>query len=143
MTAVSGFHDADGVFRPTRQALLPIPINSAIIAAGTPLAAFANGASTTPGVVLDNSEIVGIRWNNDAAPAAFYVEFLLPEDRQPNTPLVVHILCAKSGATVGDATTFTVGCFLKPNGTLQDADANAGGATGAITGNAAAKTLQK
>jgi hypothetical protein len=93
-------------------------------------------------VVLDNSEIVGVRWNNDAAPAAFYSEFLLPEDRQPNTPLIVHLLAAKSGATSGDATTFTVGCFLKPSGTLQDADADAGGASSAMVGAAAAKTIQ-
>lgn len=142
MTLSTGYFDDTGIWRQTTQANKSIAINSAIIAAGTPLAAFANGASTTPGVTLDNSEIVGIRWNNDAAPAAFYVEFDLPTDRQPNTPLIVHLLAAKSGATSGDATTFTVGAFLKPSGTLQDADSDAGGASSAMVGTATAKTIQ-
>lgn len=143
MTLVQGFFDSDGIWRTTTQAFRSVPLNTAIIAAGTPLAAFANGVSTTPGVTLDNSEIVGIRWNNDAAPAAFYLEFNLPEDRQPNTPLIVHAVAAKSGATVGDAVTFTIGAFLKPVGTLQDADSDAGGVSSAMSGSAAAKTLQK
>jgi hypothetical protein len=44
-----GFFDDTGAWKLTTQANRSIPINSAIIAAGTPLAAFANGASTTPG----------------------------------------------------------------------------------------------
>ncbi len=53
------------------------------------------------------------------------------------------MVAAKSGATSGDAVTFAVGCFLKPVGALQDADADAGGASSAMTGAATAKTLQK
>lgn len=142
MPLTTGFFDSDGIWRSTSQAQLRIPFAGLIIAAGTPLAAFANGASTTPGLALDNSEITGVRWNNDAAPAAFYTSLLLPIDRQPSTPMYVKILAAKSGATSGDATTFTVGAFMVSLAALQDADADAGGATSAMTGTSAAKTLQ-
>lgn len=140
---MSGFFDANGFWRETTQSQRPIPFAGLILAAGTPLAAFANATSTTPGLVLDNSEITGVRWNNDAAPAAFYTSVLLPTDRQPGTDVYVRGIAAKSGATSGDATTFTIGAFMTPLAALQDADADAGGASSALTGAAVAKTLQQ
>ncbi len=142
MTQATGFFDSDGIWRTTAIAQRPIPLTNPILAAGTALAAFANATSTVPGLALDNSEIVGIRWNNDAAPAAFYIGTLLPHDRQPGTDIAIKILAAKSGATTGDATTFTIGAFMVSLAALQDADTDAGGATGAMTGAAIAKTLQ-
>jgi hypothetical protein len=57
--------------------------------------------------------------------------------------MVVHVVASKTGATVGDATTFTIAAFFHPVGALRDADANAGGASSAMTGNATSKTVQR
>ena len=54
----------------------------------------------------------------------------------------LHILAAKVGATVGDAVTFTVEAFNNVVDALYDADADFGGATDAMTGDAATKTVQ-
>jgi hypothetical protein len=139
---MNGFTDSNGRFIPTRNSNVALAFSDFEIAAGTPLAAFANGASTTPGVAFDNSKAAGVRWNNDAAPAAMYAAVLMPRHRQPGTDIIVHVLASKSGATVGDATTFTINAWAQTNGALQDAATDAGGATGALTGNAAAKTVQ-
>src|ERR1043165_8016224 len=137
-----GFHDSTGRYRKTVAAIQSIPLAPAFLAAGTPLAAFANGVSTTPGYSLDNSKGVGIRWNNDAAPAAFWTEVNMPVDRQPNTPVVLRIVASKSGATSGDAVTFAVSAFNQDAAALADADTDFGGTTSAMTGAATAKTVQ-
>ena len=138
-----GRTDENGRYRATEQAFLPVNFRSFHLAAGTPLAAFADGASATPGLALDNSEAAGVRWNNHANPAAIWGSLALPQDRAPDTDVIVHIVASKTGATVGDATTFDVGAFFHPVGALRDADATAGGASSAVTGNAATKTVQK
>jgi hypothetical protein len=120
-----------------------IDIRAAILAAGTPMAAFANNASSNPGVTLDNSKAVGIRWNNNASQAAIWSSFELPGDADVTKPMVVVVLASKSGATVGDATTFDVGLYEQVAGALEDATTNLGGTTGALTGNATAKTVSK
>lgn len=140
--AESGFYDTNGQFRKTTLARIPVSLRGCL-AAGTALAAFADGASPTPGLAVDNSEATGIRWNNHATPAAIFTGFAVPNDRQPNTDMTVRILAHKIGATVGDATTFTLGLFFQPKGALHDADATAGGATSAMTGDAATKTVQE
>jgi len=139
---MSGFTDSAGRFIPTRQTNLALGWGDFEIAAGTPLAAFANGASTTAGLAFDNSKAAGVRWNNDAAPAAIYASVLLPRHRRPKSDIIVHVLASKSGATVGDATTFAVNAWAQTTGALQDAATDAGGTTTAMTGNAAAKTVQ-
>jgi hypothetical protein len=138
-----GYHDANRRWRRTERVFLPVDIRSFHLAAGTPLAAFADGASATPGLALDDSEAAGVRWNNHATPAAIWGGVTLPADRRPDTDVIVHVLASKTGSTVGDATTFAVGAFFHPIGALRDADANAGGATGAMVGNATSKTVQK
>jgi hypothetical protein len=137
----TGFTDSTGTFRKTRTAKYRLPLTGRL-AAGTALAAFADGASPTPGLALDGSEASGIRWNNHATPAAIFESVPLPDDRQPNTPLYFKVLAHKTGATVGDAVTFTIGAFFQQAGALYDADSNAGGASSAMTGNAATKTSQ-
>lgn len=139
---MNGYHNSAGRFIPVRQSTLPLSWGDFEIAAGTPLAAFANGASTTAGLAFDNSKAAGVRWNNDAAPAAIYASVLLPAHRKPQSDVIVHILAAKSGATSGDATTFTVNAWAQTNGALQDAATDAGGVTSAMVGTATAKTLQ-
>jgi hypothetical protein len=142
MTTPQGFTDSTGTYRLTTQGKRDLELNNFWLIAGTPLAAFANGASATPGLTVDNSETGGIRWNNNATLTAVFTAVPVPIDRQPNTSMIVHIACSKSGATVGDATTFDVGFFSAPTAGLSDASANAGGTTPAILGSAAAKTGQ-
>jgi hypothetical protein len=138
-----GYHDSTGRYRATEQAFLLVEHRSFHLAAGTPLAAFADGDSVTPGLALDNSEAAGVRWNNHATPAAIWGSLALPQDRVPDTDVIVHIVASKTGATANDATTFTVGAFFHPVAALRDADATAGGASSAMTGAAATKTVQK
>lgn len=138
-----GYTDQNGRYRATTKGFRPVDIRSFYLAAGTPLAAFADGASPTPGLALDNSEAAGVRWNNHATPAAILGCVPLPEDRQPGTDVIVHFVASKTGATVGDATTFTLAGYSHPVGALRDADANLGGASSAMTGDAATKTVQK
>ncbi len=120
-----------------------VALESGHLAAGTPLAAFADGDSVTPGLALDNSEAGGVRWNNHATPAAVFKTVPLPTDIDEAEDLVVEILASKTGATDADDTTFTVGAFFHTVGALRDADANAGGATSAMVGTATSKTVQR
>lgn len=124
----------------TANAMVPIPLASFVDADGDPLAKFADGASTTPGFNLADSEAFGIRWNNHATPAAILGQVSLPKDLDDAHDAYLEFLCSKTGATVGDATTLTTTAFLTAAGALHDADANAGGATSAMVGDAAAKT---
>jgi len=48
---------------------------------------------------------------------------------------------SKTGATVGDATKITVEAFNQVDGATHDADADYGGDTDAVVGDAVAKTL--
>jgi hypothetical protein len=121
-----------------------IDLRAAILAAGTPMAAFGNQAgSSSPGVTLDNSKAVGIRWNNQATQTAIWSSFELPGDMDVTQPSVAVVLASKSGATGGDATTFDVGLYEQVAGAAEDATTNLGGTTSALTGTATAKTVSK
>lgn len=113
------------------------------LAAGTALLAFADGASVTPGLALNDSEAGGVRWNNHATPAAVFRTVPLPSDIDDGIDLTIEVLASKSGATDADDTTFTIGAFIHTVGALSDADTNAGGATDAMVGTATAKTVQR
>lgn len=121
---------------------LPPPGGGWVEADGTVLAAFADGASVVPGLAAVGAEVSGIRWNNHATPDPVLVTVPLPANLG-DFDLELHLLAAKTGATLADATTFTVGAFFNTVGTLYDADATAGGATSAMVGDAAAKTVQE
>lgn len=136
------FTDANGVFRQTEIKRIPLPLNNFWLAAGTPLAAFSNGASTVPGLALDNSKSAGIRWNNHATPDEVYTTFHSPSDRRPGKDLTLKIRAEKSGATLADTSPFTVQAFNQVDGALADADTDFGGDSSAMTGDAAAKTVQ-
>ena len=119
-----------------------IPLTSALdVATGALLAVFAGGASTTPGTQLTDSKSAAVRWNNDAAPGAIAVNVAMPQDLDDTADVVFHALVSKTGATLGDATSLTVGAFEHTVGALHDADVDFGGATSAVVGNAAAKTV--
>lgn len=124
------------------QKTIPIPLTSAIdIATGALLAVFAGGASTTPGTQLTDSKTAAVRWNNDAAPGAIAVNVPMPQDLDDTAVVTFHALVSKTGATLADATSLTVGAFEHIPGALHDADVDFGGATNAVTGDAAAKTV--
>lgn len=129
--------------RSTGMKPVEIPLLSAIEADGTLLAAFSDGDSTTPGIAVANSKALGIRWNNHATPDPIMVSVPIPGDRKADDDLVIHVLASKTGATVGDAVTFAVGAFFLVPDALHDADADCGGTTSAMDGDAAAKTVQE
>jgi len=126
----------------TAQAHIPVPMGSFAEADGTALADFVNGASTTPGWA-HAAEISGIRWNNHATPDPIATEITIPNDLDSSANVVVHLLAAKTGATLGDAVTWTCTAFNAVDGALYDADADFGGASSAMTGDATAKTCQE
>jgi|WetSurMetagenome_2_1015567.scaffolds.fasta_scaffold32121_2 hypothetical protein len=139
---MGGYYNSNGLWVVTETGVVRLPINNFCLAAGTPLAAWADGVSSTPGLNLADSEAVGVRWNTDATPAAIWTQVLLPADRRPYTAITLHILASKVGATVGDAVTFLVTAFAPTVGALHDADANFGGTSSAMTGDATSKTVQ-
>ncbi len=124
------------------QKVIQIPITAFINIAGTQLTVFADGASDQPGFELTGSEALNIRWNNHAAPLAVMSSFLVPNDADITANMTMKFLAAKTGATVGDAVTFTVTALNQVVGALYDADANYGGVSSAMTGDANTKTVQ-
>ena len=109
---------------------------------GTALADFADGASATPGYA-DAAEISGIRWNDHATPTPISCSVPYPQDLDPAEDVTMHFLAAKIGATLGDAVTWTCVVTEAVDGALYDADADLGGASSAMTGDAATKTVQE
>ena len=118
---------------------IPMPV---ITNAGAALAAFSDGASAVPGYCV-TAKGLGIRWNNHATPGAVGTKVIVPPDADVTANMVLHILAAKTGATIGDATKFTVGAYNNDVGAAYDADDTFGGDTGAMTGDATAKTVQE
>ncbi len=118
---------------------IPMPV---ISDAGVALAAFADGDSTTPGYCV-TAKGLGIRWNNHATPGAVGAKVIVPPDMDITANAVLHILAAKTGATVGDATKFTVAAYNNVKAAAYDADNDFGGDTGAMTGDATAKHVQE
>jgi len=109
---------------------------------GAPLAIFANGASAVPGSAFVDSKAFGIRWNDNAALDAIATSFQVPPDADITANFGLRIRASKTGATLADAVTFAVEAFNQVDAALHDADADFGGTSGAMTGDAAAKTIQ-
>jgi hypothetical protein len=120
--------------------VIPIPM-PVITDAGVALAAFSDGDSTVPGYCV-TAEGLGIRWNNHATPGAVGTKVIVPPDMDVTANATLHILAAKTGATGADATKFTVAAFNNVVDALYDADADFGGDSSAMTGDATAKTVQ-
>lgn len=120
-----------------------VPVYPSMLAAGTPMAAFADNAASAPGVTLVDSEGMGIRWNNAASQVAVWTRFTMPIDIDTSKPAILELFASKTGATDADDTTFTITAFNNAKDALHDADANYGGATSAMVGTATAKTVQR
>jgi len=124
----------------TAKGIIPIPM-PVITNAGVALAAFSNADDPLPGFCV-TAEGLGIRWNNHGTPTPVGIKVMIPPDMDVTADAVLHILAAKTGATVGDATKFTVEAFNNVVAALYDVDADFGGDTDAMTGDATAKTVQ-
>lgn len=117
-----------------------VPLTSFVDADGDPLAKFASADNTSCGFNLADSEAFGIRWNNHATPGTVLTQVGLPYDIDDTAPAYVECIASKSGATAGDATTLTLTAFILSVGAVHDFDANCGGVSNALVGDAAAKT---
>ncbi len=124
----------------TAKGIITIPMPT-ITNAGVALAAFSGGDSALPGFCV-TAEGLGIRWNNHGTPTPVGTKVIIPPDMDITANATLHILAAKVGATIGDAVTFTIEAFNNVVDALYDADADFGGATDAMTGDAATKTVQ-
>ncbi len=124
----------------TTNACAHIALASFTAGDATPLAKFASASTPTFGLNFADAKALNIRWNNDAAPGTALCQFSLPADLDDTKDAELEFLCSKSGATVGDATTLTIAAYISVAGDLHDADTNCGGVTGALVGNATAKT---
>lgn len=123
----------------TAQACLEVPLANFMLAAGTPLAAYS--ADPTPGYALADSKARCIKWGSHATPTAIWGSCPVPNDLLDTAAMNLHILASKSGATLADATTFTCAAFFQTVGAAHDADADCGGASSAMVGDAVAKTV--
>lgn len=129
----------------TGLAIIPIDLTAAGLAStGGPMAVFADSANnpSVPGPQINSSESHVVRWNNAATFTGIMRSVYLPSDIDTNYPATVNLICFKVGATVGDATTFTIGAFAQKVGQLVTDDADFGGASNAVVGNATSLTLQ-
>jgi len=125
----------------TAKGIINIPMPN-ITDAGAALAAFSDGDSDVPGFCV-TAKGLGIRWNNHATPGAVGTKVIVPPDADVTANMVLHILAAKVGATVGDATKFTVAAYNNDVGAAYDADDDFGGDSSAMTGDATTKSIQE
>jgi hypothetical protein len=125
----------------TAHAMLPLDILGGItLAAGVGVSAAAP-ATSVPGTAMADAKSPVVKWLAHATPAAFCVSEPVPADLDDTQDVIFHALVSKSGATVGDATKLTVAAFEVVPGALHDADSDFGGDTGAVVGDATAKTV--
>ena len=124
------------------QHTIPLPIAGVLDAVtGANLLVFADASAALPGTQFVDSKSAAIRWNNHATPTAIAFNADMPQDLDDTALVTYHALVSKTGATVGDATKLTVGAFEHIVGALHDADADFGGDTTAVVGDATAKTV--
>ena len=126
----------------TSQGMIEFKPTDFALATGAPLAIFANGASSVPGLYSDGTKVQGVRWNNAATLNAIMASRAYPSDMDQTVVPSLVVYAAKVGATLADASTFDVGLYNQVVGALYDADSNFGSTTGAMTGDAASKTEQ-
>lgn len=119
----------------------PIPLTAFTLAAtGAPMAVFDD---STVGPDLVDSEVIALRWPNEATPPLIGVNWPLPLDLNPNYPLYFHFIVSKTGATVGDATSLTGAYYNVAVGGLHNADTAVVCVSNAVVGNATARTTSR
>lgn len=119
-----------------------IPLGSFVLAAtGLPMVAVA--ATSVPGFALADSKAMGIKWLKHETPGAVTTAIPVPSDLDNEEDAKIEVIASKIGATAGDVTKFTIGAFNNAVGAVFTADADYGGDTGAMTGDATTKTVQK
>ena len=124
------------------QAVINCPMGAFTEQDGTTLADFSAGTSTTPGWSAGD-EGFGVRWNNHGTPDPIATSVVVPPDLDATADVVVHVLAAKVGATIGDAVTWKIEAFNNADAAVYDADADFGGTSSAMTGDATTKTCQE
>jgi hypothetical protein len=120
--------------------VIPLPLGAFQEQDGTALADFSAGP--TPGWSAGD-ESGGIRWGAHANPDPVSTQIVWPHDVDVAFDVVLYLLAAKTGATVGDAVVWVVEAFNTVNGALYDGDADYGGESSAMVGDATAKTVQE
>lgn len=123
----------------TAQGCIEVPLDAFCLAAGTPITAYSS--DPTPGLAVVDSKARAIKWGSHATPTALWGSVSVPNDLNDLAPMTLHLLASKSGATLVDATTFTVAAYFQTVGALHDADADCGGVSDAMVGDATAKTV--
>ena len=123
--------------------VVDVPVKSAILlATGLIPAAAASGATPGPDATA-SGEITSIKWAANATPAAIVQSVYMPAPSDPAAPAVVRLTCSKIGATLADATKFTIAAFAAGVGDLHDVSNDFGGDTTAVVGDLATKTIQE
>ena len=134
---------AEALYADARSALgqIVMPATSFILATGAPLAVFVDGSRAESGSWADG-KAAGVRWNNNGSTNAIQRTFSVPPDFDNSVDAAVVFRGFKTGATAGDAVTFTAEVYNQEDGALYDADTNYGGVSGAMTGDAERKMIQ-
>ena len=109
---------------------IDIPI-TAFTDSGAPQVAFNDGVAN--GLELTDSEVVAHRFNPVGEDTSLLCATIpLPQDLDDSADVVVHLMGARIGATDTTAV-LNVGAFFQTVGAAYTADANAGGATAALS----------
>lgn len=125
-----------------------IPLGEFVIMAGSgvPLSVHANGTDGVAGTWCDSAstpKAKGIMWNPTSGTTSTLVASVMsPADADLTKAVYLKIKASKLGATTADACTFVVGVFAQTDAALYDAGTTLGATSGAMTGNAATKTVQ-
>lgn len=131
-------HDVD---LKSTKAFLKLDILAGLVLSTGVAVSAAAPSGAAPGTAIADAKSACVKWLANATPAAMALNVPMPADLDDTQPVVVKFQVSKSGATLGDATILTVAAFEVVPGALHDADADFGGDTGALVGNAAAKTV--
>lgn len=119
------------------------PTDFVLFANGAPLAVYSAANDGSCGLYSDGTNAVGIRWNNTGATTVTVAaKFKTPADMDLTVAPTYYVKCAKTGATAVDNPVIAVGVFAQTEAALYDAGADLGANTGAVAGDAIAKTVQ-
>jgi len=122
--------------------LLKVGLRGALLADGTPLAKFTDQATSSPGLVVNGGKNMAVRWNDAATQTAIFMDLLLPADMDVTQPAGFLVRGSKTGATMGDATTFDISVWEQLPGDADGAGPTFSGTTNAFNATATANTIQ-